>query len=394
MQITVNVFKPAGRPFYQATWKDPDTEKMRWKSTGEVSKRDAERFAGRLEKELREGFEAGAQRPKWADFRLRYEQEILAGLALTTELKAGTIFDTLEAVVSPTYVDQVNEKAIGRLVKALRDRGRSESTIEGYQARIKAALRWAKDHKIIARVPTIKKPKRAKSSKVMKGRPITLEEFERMLTKVPNVVGDDRAESWRFYLRGLWVSGLRLGESLELWWDRDDRLSLDFSGKYPMLRITAEAEKGHKDRLLPIVPEFAEFLEAIPGEDREGRVFNPKPSRQHGSRMRTDSVSKVVCQIGKAANVVVQTVEGKVKYASAHDLRRAFGERWAMKVMPTVLMVLMRHESIDTTMRYYVGRNAETVADSVWSAASTSTSVSTRQTAEKAGDTSLDRTRV
>jgi hypothetical protein len=28
----------------------------------------------------------------------------------------------------------------------------------------------------------------------------------------------------------------------------------------------------------------------------------------------------------------------------------------------------MRHENIETTMRYYVGRNADTVADAVWKA--------------------------
>jgi hypothetical protein len=36
--------------------------------------------------------------------------------------------------------------------------------------------------------------------------------------------------------------------------------------------------------------------------------------------------------------------------------------------MPQVLMALMRHETIQTTMRFYVGRNAETTADAVWSA--------------------------
>jgi hypothetical protein len=33
-----------------------------------------------------------------------------------------------------------------------------------------------------------------------------------------------------------------------------------------------------------------------------------------------------------------------------------------------VLMELMRHESIDTTMKYYVGRNAERTADAAWAA--------------------------
>ena len=57
-----------------------------------------------------------------------------------------------------------------------------------------------------------------------------------------------------------------------------------------------------------------------------------------------------------------------VKYASAHDLRRSFGERWSTRIRPQVLMVLMRHECINTTIRYYVGRNAQTMADAVWAA--------------------------
>lgn len=51
------------------------------------------------------------------------------------------------------------------------------------------------------------------------------------------------------------------------------------------------------------------------------------------------------------------------KTASAHDLRRAFGQRWATRVMPQILMQLMRHEEIATTMKFYVGREAEATAE-------------------------------
>jgi hypothetical protein len=36
--------------------------------------------------------------------------------------------------------------------------------------------------------------------------------------------------------------------------------------------------------------------------------------------------------------------------------------------MPTDLMALMRHESIETTLRYYVGRNAQATAKTLWDA--------------------------
>lgn len=62
--------------------------------------------------------------------------------------------------------------------------------------------------------------------------------------------------------------------------------------------------------------------------------------------------------IGTKATVRVDTH----KTASVHDLRRAFGERWASRLMPPQLMELMRYESIETTLSYYVGRNAERTA--------------------------------
>ena len=59
---------------------------------------------------------------------------------------------------------------------------------------------------------------------------------------------------------------------------------------------------------------------------------------------------------------------GKIKFASAHDLRRSFGERWSRKVMPQVLKELMRHESIETTMKFYVGHNADLTSERLWAA--------------------------
>jgi hypothetical protein len=43
----------------------------------------------------------------------------------------------------------------------------------------------------------------------MQGRPITDEEFERMLKAVPAEVGTAVAPQWHNYVRGLWGSGRR-----------------------------------------------------------------------------------------------------------------------------------------------------------------------------------------
>ena len=77
----------------------------------------------------------------------------------------------------------------------------------------------------------------------------------------------------------------------------------------------------------------------------------------------------------------------KVKFASAHDLRRAFGLRWAMRVMPPILMLMMRHESIITTQQYYVGRDAEAAADAIWQAFSDTSSDTSQISPDSNGTT-------
>ena len=161
---------------------------------------------------------------------------------------------------------------------------------------------------------------------------------------------------------------MRLGEALALTWQPSKALHVDFdSGKYPMFRIQAEAEKGGQDRLLPMTPEFAKLIE--PHRLETGYVFNPERvhnGRKSNHRRNTEWVSIIGSRIGKESKVAVVSNGSKTKYASFHDLRRSFGERWSSKVMPQTLMKLMRHESIDTTLRFYVGHDAEKIADEVW----------------------------
>ena len=44
------------------------------------------------------------------------------------------------------------------------------------------------------------------------------------------------------------------------------------------------------------------------------------------------------------------------------------GERWAMLVLPQVLQLLMRHESITTTMRFYAMLDAQKTSEICWGA--------------------------
>jgi integrase len=420
--VKVSVVKYPDREHLMLRWRDPLTGKSRCKTSGTAKRREAERKAAALEREILDGHHGPAARMGWSDFRNYHEEHCLRALADRTFDAYVCALNVYERFHKPERPSDITAARVTAWQTELRKEGKSEASIASYTRHLKATLRWAHEQRLLAALPKLAMPKRAKFAKVMKGRPITTEEFERMLAAVSKVVapkpkketdGEEQAreqeqyaltvvESWKHYLRGLWWSGLRLSESLVLLWDAEPgAIVVDFTGRRPMLRIPGEAEKGGKDRLLPMAPEFANFLAATPEAERHGRVFKLIGKRWTDARMQADWVSRTVCEIGRKAGVVVDRRERrlvvdarrekakakadaakgrrangktgpddgvKCKYASAHDLRRAFGLRWSTRVMPAVLQQLMRHESIETTMRYYVGRDADAVADTLWEA--------------------------
>ena len=145
-------------------------------------------------------------------------------------------------------------------------------------------------------------------------------------------------------------------------WERHDRIRPDFDGKRPMLFIPGSQQKSGKDSITPITPDFANHLGETPQGDRCGPVY-ALPT-DHRARASLKKTMHLVSAIGEKAGVVVNAEKSRT--ASAHDLRRSFGFRWSRKAMPAVLQELMRHATINTTMQYYVGQNAEATAELLW----------------------------
>jgi integrase len=376
-QVRVYVREYQDRPTYVLEWKDPITGRRRFKTTAITrdsrrGKAEAERAAGEWEDELNAGA-VGSAKMTWEKFRDLYEDQKLPGLAAGTGDKANDVFNKLEREINPRYLRDLTEARLSHFVTVLRSSRLAEDTIRSNLSTIRAALSWAVEQKMLSRLPTFPKLRRVKkaSGTPMKGRPITTEEFERMLAVIPSVVGPDHAPEWERYLRGLDASGLRLEESIDLRWEDDGRIRPRFAeGRLPVLVIPAECEKGFMDREHPMAPEFALMLQQVPIARRKGFVFRLNGRGHGGGRLTPNTVSKTVSEIGEAAGVKVYTNPrtGKVKFASAHDLRRTFGERWAARLMPVQLMELMRHKNIETTLRYYVGANAQKTAQSIWAA--------------------------
>ena len=122
----------------------------------------------------------------------------------------------------------------------------------------------------------------------------------------------------------------------------DSPISVCTAGKYPALRIRAEAEKKHRDRAATDRARVRGVPVRGTEADRHGLVFgiygeNDKP-------LSTKRASRYICshrQGGEASSSTrPQTATRRLTTCGV-----AFGSRWAKRVMPAVLKDLMRHSS-------------------------------------------------
>ena len=80
-EIKVTVIRYSDRSNFVLRYTDPMTGKHKTKSAGTTNERDALKAAGQWQDDLRKGRYRAPSRTTWADFRDRYEREVLAGFA-------------------------------------------------------------------------------------------------------------------------------------------------------------------------------------------------------------------------------------------------------------------------------------------------------------------------
>lgn len=232
-------------------------------------------------------------------------------------------------------------------------------------------LTWGHRHGLLKRIPHIEIPT---PDTPARGRPITDAEFAKMVEAVPAVVGEDRAAPWCYLLRGLFLGGLRIGEAVKLSWDDPEGVRVDLEREYPLMCIPARFQKGKRETITPITPDFVELLKETPEAERRGLVFKldrvpkkqPEGKPDVPSQLSQQQVEKMVRAIGKKSGVIVK--RSPVEYVSAHDLRRSFCFRWSQRVLPQVLRTLARHRTVQTTLSFYAEADAAMTAEAVWSA--------------------------
>ena len=214
----VRLAKPGKRP-WQVRYDCPIEKRQVRISTGTHDEAEAIRHKKDIEAKLRLGMEvkprqrsAAGPHMSWEDFRLRYSELQVSSQREKSRAETETRLDIAERIVKPRRLsDMVSSEALHELQAKLLagvasrynpPRKRSPHTVKSYMASVLAALNWAEFMEWLPAVPKIRKVKVSRL-KHMKGRPITVEEFDRMLMATPDIVGEVAAKSWEHVLYGL-----------------------------------------------------------------------------------------------------------------------------------------------------------------------------------------------
>ena len=244
-EIKVYILQRKGRRNYVMRYLNPDDGRWVERSAGTRIRRDAERAAGTWEAELRSGQFKQPSKATFDEFVDEYCLHHLGGKKASTQQSYLSSFNVFVRKMNVKCVADIDSKKLAAFATRLRESGSRPATIARHLRHLKAALNWAAKYGYLTQPVQVDIDN---SQTDMRGRPITAEEFERMLTAVPKIVGEQAADSYRFFLRGLWESGLRIGEAVQLRWDgqQPGAMVVDMDGRRPMLRIPASAEKGGK----------------------------------------------------------------------------------------------------------------------------------------------------
>lgn len=346
MKVTVR--SRTDREHLQLAYTDPITGQIKTKSAGTSDWKKAEREAAKWESEISRG---DGKSTGWESFRDRFEGEYITTLRKSTRVEYISTLNKFESLIgSPRSMQSVNASVCSEFQSLLRSLKLSEATIAKHLRQLSVALNWAQSVGIILISPKIRKPKTAKRG--MRGRPISIIEFCRFMKSVQKIVNPDQAKHFTNLLKSMWLTGLRLGEAIQLRNDRGPVL-LDLNSASPRIIFESQGQKSGADEAVPLTPDAIRFFRKISHE--KGFVFDL--NGEHG-RFILSTISRIICEGGKASGVLA----GDRKFVSAHDLRRTFGNRWALRVHPIVLKTLMRHSDLKTTLKYYVDLDCDSIA--------------------------------
>lgn len=256
----------------------------------------------------------------------------------------------------------------------------SESSRANYVRHILVILRWAKTEDLLHPDVSFRDYRVRAKAGGQKGRPLTSAELKRFYEAIKETFGqpiydiakhetvenpkkDEIVAAWARLIKGLELSGLRLGEAVRLSWTKKSVPHVVVTEwGWPYIHFPLGQQKNNKRENWVPPEDFAKFLLETPEEERKGLVFKLISEKGEPLKMDLLSISKKIADIGKTSGIVVDERRAgkkqKKKFASAHDLRRTYGNRWRLSGNGNLeVMDVMRHQSYQTTADFYAGED-------------------------------------
>lgn len=355
--MKVRVVPVKGKKYLQLRWELDGKSHQR--SSGTTRKREAERKAVQLEKELAAEAERG-KRTRWEVFVTRAAAEHFVGHK--HRKKFLSMAAHIDTILGPEFVDELTSNRLAILAAELRENELASATIASGLSTLRAGLNWAVRSGLLGVSPDIP---RIRVRKKARGRPLTDAEFESMIERAERL--EYPGLVWAMWV--MWHSGLRIAECLDrLAWDDPNSICVnDLDAEYPSFWIPAGMQKNGQEAVIPMAPGCVELLRSVPAEKRTGPVC--QVLGRDLKRLATDpTVIRLISHCGSHIITSV-THRGDQVTASSHDLRRSFGFRMAALGIPSkTLMLMMRHQNISTTEQFYLSSDASANAEIVWKA--------------------------
>ena len=328
--MNVKVRQRPDRKFLQLAYTDPVTGSVKTKSAKTTDWKKAERAAATWEAEIAAGNGTGSV--SWSDFRERFELEHIQNKSKNSQQNYKLSLDRFEELIgNPRDIKHINASLVSKYATKLRAKYDKQSTVATHLMVLRVALNWAASIGLIAVAPKIKVP-----AIETRGGPITIGQFIGFLRRVQQT---SEPEPMTRLLMVMYFGGLRISEALKLSVDSGP-VQVDFSGRRPAIAWLKGGQKSGRVERSPIAPDFARYLARF----KSGSVV--------GTKLAFQTIKNRLNLVGNGI--------------TAHDLRKTFGTRWALKVHPITLKAMMRHRTIETTLKYYVDLEADKVADQLW----------------------------
>lgn len=300
----------------------------------------------------------------WDDYWFEVDEKHLSGLSKNHRSTCKTMHRRLKEAaearsISHLVCGDVNPLLVLDVENSMRATGVEESTIKSNMATLWSIITWGQDYGLIPdfRRPRKRKGKRDKQIRTTKskGRSLSTEEIERMEDAIPLVLANgEKPEAFVNALHAMRHMGLRLSECYLFSWQPMEGVHYPVRLDRDSAAVQfANVQKSGIESEVPLTTPAIEWLRTLSQET----LWPFRTIGQKGPHKTHDRLGRVLSAAGRRARIVVKRwakPDGeRIKYASAHDLRRTFATNLQRDLTISERQRLTRHSDASTLLDHY-----------------------------------------